>query len=83
MLAFGEAPQAWALTRRMVQAAGVDLPAAVREGWLTRSDLAGLVARCQACAAGTDCATWVPQRRRAVAEFCPNGDEISQMAPAG
>jgi len=80
MQAFGDAPRAWALTRRMVQAAGVDLPAAVREGWLTRSDLAGLVARCKACSAGNDCASWVPQRRGAVAEFCPNGSEFAVFA---
>lgn len=79
MMAFGDTPRAWALTRRMVQAAGVDLPAAVREGWLTRADLTAMVARCQACAAGTDCTAWVP-KRRAVAAFCPNAHELSDVA---
>ena len=49
MIGFTEGPQAWGLTQGMARVAGVNLPAAVIEGWLTRAELARLVGRCRTC----------------------------------
>ena len=49
MIGYPEAPKAWWLTRGMARISGVNLPRAVVEGWLQRTELEDLVARCAAC----------------------------------
>lgn len=81
MLTYGEAPVAWGLTRGMAQAIGVDLVAAVTEGWLGRDELGALVAACQACDAQPRCAAWLGATPRAAAlpAYCPNKADLEAL----
>lgn len=82
MIGFTEGPQAWGLTQGMARLAGVNLPSAVIEGWLSRSELARLVGRCQVCTQSPRCLRWLAVARAApLPEFCPNKPEIESLAP--
>jgi hypothetical protein len=85
MIGYVEAPLAWGLTRGMAQVLGLSLPEAVVDGWLSRSELANLVDRCQACARSADCTGWLARVTKADAlpDFCPNKSAIEALAPAG
>lgn len=82
MIGFTEAPQAWSLTQGMARLAGVNLPSAVIEGWLTRRELSRLVGRCQSCGQSQRCLPWLAMARAApLPEYCPNKPEIELLAP--
>ncbi|MCA3509695.1 MAG: hypothetical protein IOC80_03645 [Rhodobacter sp.] len=83
MIGFTEGPQAWGLTQGMARLAGVNLPAAVVEGWLTRSELAQLVGRCQSCGQSARCLRWLAVARQPpLPDYCPNKSGIESLAPA-
>lgn len=84
MIGFAEAPRAWWLTRGMARISGVNLSQAVVEGWLSREELAGIVARCTGCAASSGCDRWLAQSGKATAmpEFCPNKATIEALSLA-
>jgi Family of unknown function (DUF6455) len=82
MIGYPEAPKAWWLTRGMARISGVNLPRAVVDGWLQRTELEDLVARCAACHKGADCESWlaVSGRAQAMPDFCPNKPGIEALA---
>lgn len=82
MFGYPEAPLAWWQTRGMARAAGVNLPRAVVDGWLTRAELGDLVARCDACGARPSCDRWLADPRPAggLPGFCPNKPAIEALA---
>ena len=59
MIGFTEGPQAWGLTQGMARVAGVNLPAAVIEGRLTRAGLARPVGRCRTCGQSARFLRWL------------------------
>jgi Family of unknown function (DUF6455) len=81
MIAYPNASQAWARTRAMARAAGVDLIGAVVEGWLTRRDLDDLVGACNACAQNTACASWgaSPTLHPDLPAFCSNKSGLESL----
>lgn len=83
MIGYVEAPRAWWLTHGMARAAGVSLPRAVTEGWLSRRELAALVARCQGCGCAEQCSSWLATAtaQGALPEFCGNKAEIEALSP--
>lgn len=85
MIGYVEAPLAWGLTRGMAQVLGLSLPEAVVDGWLSRSELATLVGRCQVCERSADCTGWLARVAKADAlpDYCPNKATIEALAPAG
>ena len=82
MIGYVEAPRAWSLTRGMARVAGVNLPDAVIEGWLSRAELADMVDRCQACTAIDACTGWLSHcaRSTTLPAFCRNKTEIEALA---
>ena len=87
MIGYPEAFRAWGLTRGMARISGVNLPRAVVEGWLHRSELDSLVARCASCRQGVLCEGWLgegwvgrSQAALAMPEFCPNKPGIEALA---
>ena len=65
----------------MARVAGVNLPRAVLEGWLTRPELARLVGRCQACGEEKSCTNWLAKAQRgALPVFCINKAEIEGLS---
>ena len=81
MIGYGETPKAWCLTRGMARAAGVNLPRAVIDGWLPRSELDKMVGRCEACGRDATCMQWLARAQTApLPEFCANKDEIEQLS---
>jgi hypothetical protein len=81
MIGYPDAPKAWWLTRGMARISGVNLPRAVVEGWLQRTELEALVVRCAACTRGEHCETWLATSGKADAmpAFCPNKPEIEAL----
>ena len=66
----------------MARLAGVNLPAAVVEGWLSRNELATLVNRCQCCGQSPDCTGWLATARSApLPDYCRNKGEIEALSP--
>lgn len=55
MIGYVEAPITWGLVRGMARRAGLDMPRAVLEGWLTRAELASIVDHCQKAGCATGC----------------------------
>jgi hypothetical protein len=77
-----DGPRAWSLTQGMARLAGVNLPGAVVEGWLTRDELDRLVDRCAACGKSAVCIGWMATARRApLPDFCCNKHEIEALSP--
>lgn len=76
-----EDPRAWSYTRGVAKALGVSLTAAVVDGWLSRQELAGLVATCQKCGKTGDCTGWLAHTPKAEAlpGFCPNKGAIEAL----
>jgi hypothetical protein len=83
MIGYVEAPLAWGLTRGMAQVLGLSLPEAVVDGWLSRSELAALVDRCQLCERSGDCTKWLARVTKAssLPDYCPNKAQIEALAP--
>lgn len=81
MIGYPEAPRAWWLTRGMARISGVNLPRAVVEGWLQRSELEDLIARCAACGRGSACETWLgaSASSHSMPDFCPNKAGIEAL----
>lgn len=81
MIGYPEAPKAWWLTRGMARISGVNLPRAVVEGWLQRTELEELIARCAACGKGVQCESWLETSgaAQAMPAFCPNKDGIEAL----
>lgn len=83
MIGYTDAPRAWWLVRGMARVAGVNLPRAVVDGWITREELAEMVSRCEQCGSPVRCDTWLAcsgQERR-MPEFCPNKGTIEALSP--
>lgn len=82
MIGFPEAPRAWWLTRGMARISGVNLPRAVVEGWLQRTELEDLIARCASCRQVQSCETWLAGsgNARSMPGFCPNREAIEALA---
>jgi len=76
-----EAPRAWWLTQGMARAVGLNLPRAVLDGWISRSELAALVLRCHTCTQQTTCTTFLADAMRSpqLPSFCPNAAEIERL----
>ncbi|MBK6467682.1 MAG: hypothetical protein IPL38_10595 [Rhodobacter sp.] len=82
MIGYTDAPRAWWLTRGMARISGVNLPQAVVDGWLSRDELAGIIARCEGCALSHSCERWMAHsgRETAMPEFCPNKPVIESLS---
>jgi hypothetical protein len=82
MIGYVEAPRAWWLTHGMARAAGLDLPRAVLDGWISRKELAALVSRCQTCAGEATCTSFLAEAPRSpdLPAACPNAAEIERLA---
>ncbi|QYK41378.1 MAG: hypothetical protein KF887_18750 [Paracoccaceae bacterium] len=75
-------PGAFWLTLGMARAAGVNLPGAVVEGWLSRTELIGMVNRCDRCGHDAECTVWLARSQpwpRHLPEICPNAGEIEAL----
>jgi hypothetical protein len=59
MIGYARAPAAFGRTKAMARMAGIDLTAAVVEGWLTRSELEALISCCASCGRSGDCAPFI------------------------
>lgn len=81
MIGYEETPKAWWLTRGMARISGVNLARAVVDGWLQRSELEEIVARCAACTRGEICEAWLARSgdARSMPGFCPNKSEIEAL----
>lgn len=84
MIGYAEAPQAWGLTRGMARVLGLNLTDAVIDGWLTRAELATLVARCQTCGQDAVCTGWLARTVKADAlpKACANKAALETLAAA-
>ena len=82
-MGYVEAPRAWGLVRGMGRAVGLDLVAAVREGWLSRGDLGSLVETCESCEMAERCTAWLATHVQAetTPTFCRNGQELATLLP--
>ena len=67
----------------MARTIGVSLPDAVVEGWLSRNELGGLVARCQSCGSTKDCTAWLSHtvQTESLPGFCPNATALQALRP--
>ncbi len=75
-------PRAYWMAQGMARATGMHLARAVVEGWLTRGDLATIVARCERCAQGVSCTNWISRiREEAAPDFCAIKPELDALAP--
>lgn len=85
MIGYAENPHGFWLTHGMARAAGVNLPRAVVEGWLTRRELGSIVARCATCGQDAACTAWLSQAPArpplALAPACPNRGAIEALDP--
>jgi hypothetical protein len=85
MIGYVEAPRAFGLLRGMGRATGVELIGAVTEGWVSRRELADLVAVCEGCTGAEACQAWLATHIRAEAppRFCGNGAALRALSPQG
>lgn len=85
MIGFVEAPITWGLVRGMARRAGLDMPRAVVEGWLTRTELAAIVTRCQTAGCSKTCMDVLAKPTGATTQappsFCAIGAELEALAP--
>ena len=83
MFGYVETPGIYRRAQGMARAVGVDLTAAVIEGWLRRDELALLIRRCEACGLAPLC---TGRRRTAWAaplpEYCRLKGELEALSPA-
>ncbi len=81
MIGIGTAPQAWGLTQAMARRAGVDLPRAVVDGWLTRPEVAALVDACESCGQTPRCSQWLEAAMAPdLPGYCANKSDIEALA---
>jgi len=85
MIGYVDAPITWSLVRGMARRAGVDVPRAVIDGWLTRADLAEIVERCATGACAKGCIDVLATSNGSVAQsppsFCAIKAELEALAP--
>ena len=75
-------PRAYWMAQGMARATGLHLARAVVEGWLTRRDLAAIVARCHTCAQEVSCTKWIASlHEEAAPAFCAIKPELDALAP--
>lgn len=81
MIGYVRAPGAFARTRAMARAVGLDLTAAVVDGWLSRSELETLIGRCATCGRGEDCARFLSSALpgAALPALCANGAALQAL----
>ncbi len=85
MIGYVEDPITWALVRGMARRAGVDVPAAVFEGWLSRSELASMVTRCQTANCSKSCMDVLATPHCAAMTppaFCAIKSDLDALAPS-
>lgn len=85
MIGYVEAPITWALVRGMARRAGLDVPRAVLEGWLTRAELARIVTQCQTAGCAKGCMDVLAKPCGAATQspptFCAIKAELEALAP--
>lgn len=83
MIGSGDSARAWIYTRGMANALGLNLTAAVVDGWFTRTEMEALVTRCNDCGNVGECTGWLAQNPTATAlpDYCPNKPGIEALAP--
>jgi hypothetical protein len=85
MIGYVEAPITWGLVRGMARRAGLDVPRAVVDGWITRADLAKIVTRCQTAGCAKNCMDVLAQPTGASTKsppsFCAIKDDLEALAP--
>jgi hypothetical protein len=84
MIGYVDAPVTWGLVRGMARRAGVDVPRAVMDGWMTRADLAKIVARCQTGDCAKSCMDVLAQpsaTTQSPPAFCAIRAELEALAP--
>ena len=67
MIGYARAPRAFGRTRAMARAVGLDLTAAVVDGWLSRAELEALISRCASCGRVVDCDRFLSEARAGAA----------------
>lgn len=84
MIGYVEAPQAWGMTRGMARVLGVNLTNAILDGWMTRTELALLVDRCQECPHSRDCIGWLAtvSTSATLPAYCANKLPLESLARA-
>ena len=83
MIGYVEAPKAWWLTYGMARVVGVNLPHAVLDGFVKRSELAAMVSRCQSCGKADACSAWLAQvvTEPQLPVLCRNKAELEALSP--
>jgi hypothetical protein len=84
MIGYTEAPHAWGRAQRMAQRGGLNLAAAVVDGWLNRAELVQIVDACRACARDAACGEWLDHPSDAAPRqpgFCVNAPALRALSP--
>lgn len=85
MVGYVETPITWGLVRGMARRAGLDVPRAVFDGWLTRADLAKIVTQCQMADCAKGCmdvlSTPTGPAPQSPPSFCAIRAELEALAP--
>jgi hypothetical protein len=70
------------ITRGMARRLGINLNEALRDGVLTRADLAEMVARCRTCSGAQGCVAYLsenPERAEAAPDWCRNARMLNEL----
>lgn len=84
MIGYVDAPITWGLVRGMARRAGIDMPRAVIDGWLTRADLAAIVSRCNTSGCTKGCMDVLARpstAHQSPPSFCAIRTELEALAP--
>jgi hypothetical protein len=85
MIGYTKAPHAWGRAQRMALRGGLNLAAAVVDGWLNRSELGQIVDACRTCARDAACGEWLDHPADAAATrlpgFCANAPALRALSP--
>lgn len=78
-----EVSRAWAYTRGVARVIGVNLPAAVQNGQISRDRLDDLVQTCTHCRFAAGCTDWLAHTVKAdhPPGFCPIAQTIEALKP--
>ncbi len=79
MMEFTTSPKAWGRTRTLALGMGVDLEAALFDGWYTRKEVSALVARCASCANAQPCREIEATSLAEAPAFCPNKSALDAL----
>lgn len=81
MIGYARAPGAFGRTRAMARVVGLDLTAAVVEGWLSRAELEALISRCASCGRAGDCDRFLSTARpgAALPPHCANRTALDDL----